>query len=144
MTRKVYLIMGLILIACAIVVIYWQTQQPDAGKTPDLKSVGKMDCATAQFPFACYLDKAMAAKDPGLCMAAGRGKRSNCLQSYAEIMNAEIDCGQISDPEFSAECSMAFSNYQADSSVNSSEPGTMGDEAVSSSFIGEGLNIDRP
>ncbi len=61
------------------------------------------NCATVEYPFACYLDKAMLAQDPNLCLAAG-AKRMNCLRSYQEIMGVDITCKDLTDLEFQNQC----------------------------------------
>ncbi|MBD3281947.1 hypothetical protein GF391_04350 [Candidatus Uhrbacteria bacterium] len=68
-------------------------------KIPNLNK----NCAQADYPFACYLDKAMLAEDPNLCLAAG-AKRMNCLRSYQEIMGVEISCDDLDNPEFRSHC----------------------------------------
>lgn len=68
-------------------------------KVPNLDK----NCATVDYPFACYLDKAMLANDPNLCLAAGL-KRMNCLRSYEEIMGVDINCDKLNDLEFQTQC----------------------------------------
>lgn len=65
-------------------------------------------CANAQYPFACYLDKAMAAGDPSLCRNAGFGKVGDCLRAYSEILEIDVKCSEFQDPTFEVECLKAF------------------------------------
>ncbi|MFZ6015778.1 MAG: hypothetical protein ACOYUZ_05520 [Patescibacteria group bacterium] len=81
------------------------------GKTEKTTIISdKSNCETSEFRFACYLDRAMSAGDPSLCVDLGIDKRLNCLASYAEIMEAEIDCRSLKDPDFITECEMSFAN----------------------------------
>lgn len=102
MPKKVYWIIGLVVVVVLGALIYLKFEWPKgqkiwAGKTAEDK------CAKAEFPFACYLDRAMAAGDPNLC-AAALDKRINCLKAYAEIQEADIDCAKLQDPDFRQEC----------------------------------------
>lgn len=106
MSKKAYLIIGLVIIIVLGAIIYLKFEWPGgpnlwAGKTAEDK------CAKADFPFACFLDRAMAAGDPNLCASAA-DKRISCLQSYAEIQEVDIDCSKLQDDQFRQECQTAI------------------------------------
>lgn len=105
MQKKIYILIGIIVMLVLSGLLFWVFSRSD-DQPAGLKQVVKMDCATAQVPFACYLDKAMAAKDPGLCMNAGAAKRLDCLEAYKEIMGVKVDCAVIQDADFQRECIM--------------------------------------
>lgn len=114
MSKKLYLLVGLALILALGAIIYWKFEWPHQHNIVT-KSSGqpKQDsCAHVKFPFACYLDKAMAADDFGLCYEAGIDKRVNCLESYAEIKGTPIDCNKLTDPKFQLECQAAFKHTE--------------------------------
>ncbi len=110
MSKKVYILVGVLILLGLIGLVFWVFSQSSIGRPTSLKEVVKMDCATAQVPFACYLDKAMAAKDPNLCLSAGAAKKMDCLEAYKEILGVEVDCAVIQDADFQRECMMASQN----------------------------------
>ncbi len=61
------------------------------------------NCSEAEYPFACYLDKALAAKDPNLCNQNDI-PRITCLTAYEEIMADPVICANLADPLFGREC----------------------------------------
>jgi hypothetical protein len=69
----------------------------------DMESRLSANCSEAEYPFACYLDKALAAKDPNLCNQ-GAIPRITCLTAYEEIMENPIACNELADPLFGQEC----------------------------------------
>lgn len=75
------------------------------------------DCSQAEYPFACYLDKAMIAKDPNLCNQNGIS-RVTCLTAYEEIMESSVSCNDLSDAFFRQECE----DYKAWQAANTPEP----------------------
>lgn len=107
--------------------VFWVVSQPGTGQPTSLKEVVKMDCSTAQVPFACYLDKAMAAKNPNLCLDAGAAKKLDCLEAYKEILGAEVDCAVIQDADLQRECMMASQNIASQDEV---EPPLVNDSVV--------------
>jgi len=110
MNKKLFWVLGLAILLTMGFIIYWKFEWPGASrgtKSVPSKNLAE-NCEQAQFPFACYLDKAMAADDPALCQAAGMGKRANCLTAFAEIMGKEVDCSKLGDTGFRMECVAAF------------------------------------
>lgn len=106
MQKKLYILIGAVIVLGLAGLIFWVVSQSNTQPATSLKEVVKMDCATAQVPFACYLDKAMAAQDPNLCLNAGSAKRLDCLEAYKEILAVEVACTQIQNPDFQRECLM--------------------------------------
>jgi len=110
MQKKLFWIVGLAILVTLGFIVYWKMEWP--GATWDLNpGVGKglpENCEQAQFPFACYLDKAMAANDPDLCLKAGLGKQRNCLEAYAEIKGAPVDCAKLDDAGLRFDCEVIF------------------------------------
>jgi hypothetical protein len=106
MSKKLYWIIGLALIITLGAIIYWKFEWPRGQKIWAGK-VAEDKCVKAQYPFACFLDRAMSASDPNLC-AAAQDKRVNCLKAYAEIQETEIDCTKIQEMDFRQECQTAF------------------------------------
>jgi len=74
------------------------------------------DCQTAVYPFACFLDKATAVRDPNLCNDAGL-KRITCLSAYEELLETEVACDSLHDQSFQLECSQ----YKADLAAQTAE-----------------------
>jgi hypothetical protein len=70
------------------------------------------DCANAEYPFACFLDKATAAKDPNLCDAVG-SKRITCITAYEELLEVEVPCDSLQEPSFAQECSQYKANLKS-------------------------------
>lgn len=68
------------------------------------------DCEQAEYRFACYLDRAMAAQDPVLCNDVGVAQRATCLSAYEEIFMTQVDCMTLPDSQFQQECAL---NHQA-------------------------------
>ncbi len=102
MSKKLYWVIGLVVIVILGAVVYLKFEWPGgqkiwAGKTTADK------CDKSDFPFACYLDRAMANDDPNLCLSAS-DKRINCLKAYAEIKEVEIDCSKLQDVQFRQDC----------------------------------------
>jgi len=62
------------------------------------------NCQKAEYPFACVLDKAMAAKDPSLCVEAGDEKIANCINGYQEVTGLKINCAELKNPATAAAC----------------------------------------
>lgn len=110
MNKKLFWVLGLAILLTMGFIVYWKFEWPGAsrGMKPGPGKGLAENCEEAQFPFACYLDKAMAADNPGLCQAAGREKRTNCLTAFAEIMGKEVDCAKLEDVGFRVECELAF------------------------------------
>lgn len=65
------------------------------------------DCQKAQYPFACVLDKAMAAKDPSLCIEAGNDRIMTCISGYEEVTGIKINCAELKNPAVAAACVQA-------------------------------------
>ncbi len=61
------------------------------------------NCSEAEYPFACYLDKALAVKDPNLCNQNDI-PRITCLTAYEEIMGKPVVCNELADQLFRQEC----------------------------------------
>ncbi|GEM_PF-1270468 len=61
------------------------------------------DCLNAEYTFACFLDKALASKDPNLCNQSAIS-RITCLTAYEEIMALPVNCSDLTDPLFVREC----------------------------------------
>jgi hypothetical protein len=61
------------------------------------------DCLQAEYPFACYLDNALSAKNPNSCDQEAIS-RITCLTAYEEIMETSVSCADLSDPLFRQEC----------------------------------------
>lgn len=107
MPKKYCWIIGLAIVVIGVlaVLIYWKNGHK-AGFGLNGKA-SATSCETAQFPFACYLDKAMAAKDINLCNDVGLAKRVDCLKAYAEILGVNLDCNLIKDLDFKISCQAA-------------------------------------
>ncbi len=61
------------------------------------------DCNKADYPFACFLDKSTAARDPNLCNDLG-SKRITCISAYEELLEEEVACDTLTDQTFQMEC----------------------------------------
>lgn len=110
MLKKSYWIIGLVIVIVLGAFIYWKFGYPGS---PKFGAKAGDECAKAKYPFACRLDKAMAAQDLNLCAVAG-SERVNCLKAYAEIQEIELDCSKLQDVGFREECksSLAKQNSQ--------------------------------
>lgn len=87
---------------------FWQKKFQNGIELQNKKqNVTQNDCTKVDYPFACFLDRAMQVNDPGLCVNAGADKRMDCLKAYAEIRETGIDCSRILEPDFQLECQMA-------------------------------------
>lgn len=108
MPKKYYWIIGLAIVVIGVlaVLVYWNNGRK-VGFGLKASKASSASCETAQYPFACYLDKAMAAKDPNLCNTAGPAKRIDCLNAYAEILGVALDCNLIKDIDFKTSCQAA-------------------------------------
>lgn len=145
MQKKIYILIGVVILALAGL-FFWVFSQPNE-RPVGLKQVVKMDCATAQVPFACYLDKAMAAKDPNLCLNAGAAKKLDCLEAYKEILGVEVDCAVIQDADFQRECMMFAQNGLTEELTEGDgvEQKSVSDPEVESEMDPEDeKSIDRP
>lgn len=145
MQKKIYILVGVVILALAGL-LFWAFGQSNE-QPVGLKQVVKMDCATAQVPFACYLDKAMAAKDPNLCLDAGAAKKLDCLEAYKEILGVEVDCANIQDADFQRECMMVSQSGLSEELTEGegAEQEQMSDPEVESEMDPEdGRSIDRP
>ncbi|MDD2785305.1 MAG: hypothetical protein PHS79_00255 [Patescibacteria group bacterium] len=108
MQKKWFWPLGLIIILIIGGVVLWQIEKNRdiVGSLTDKQHPSLNDCAQAEYPFACFLDRTMNANDPNLCADAGAEKRVDCLKAYAEIKVTEIDCSRILSPDFQLECQM--------------------------------------
>ncbi|MDD5725991.1 MAG: hypothetical protein PHC53_01075 [Patescibacteria group bacterium] len=107
MPKKYYWFLGLAIVVIAVgaTLFYWNYgYRAKSGLKEKAGKAGSASCETAQYPFACYLDKAMAAKDLNLCNDVGMAKRVDCLNAYAEILNVALDCNSIKDIDFKNSC----------------------------------------
>ena len=104
MPKKYYWFLGLAIVVIGVgaVLAYWNYGYK--AKSGLKGKAGPVSCETAQYPFACYLDKAMAAKDINLCNDVGPAQRVDCLNAYAEILNVALDCNLIKDISFKTSC----------------------------------------
>ncbi|MFA6504439.1 MAG: hypothetical protein WCT54_05990 [Patescibacteria group bacterium] len=110
MQKKWFWPLGLIIILIIGGVIFWriETYKNGVGFLAKDQNQSQDDCAQVEYPFACFLDRAMNANDPNLCADAGAEKRVDCLKACAEIKVTEIDCPRISSPDFQLECQTAI------------------------------------
>lgn len=120
MLKKSYWIIGVVVIIVLGAVIYWKFGSTDG---QNLVTKAKDECPQAKYPFACYLDKAMAANDLNLCAAAG-AERVNCLKAFVEIQEVELDCSKLQDIGFRNDC-------QASLVKPTSQPAPAGNRAAS-------------
>lgn len=65
------------------------------------------ECQKAQYPFACVLDKAMAAKDPSICAQIEREKVMICVAGYEEIIGSKVACEDLKNPVSISDCKLA-------------------------------------
>lgn len=107
MPKKYYWFLGLaiVVIGVGVALFYWNYgYKAKPGLKGKAGKTGPVSCETAQYPFACYLDKAMAAKDINLCNDVGPAQRVDCLNAYAEILNVALECNSIKDISFKTSC----------------------------------------
>ena len=78
------------------------------------------NCSEAEYPFACYLDKALAAKDANLCNQSVI-PRITCLTAYEEIMETAVSCQDLIDPIFGQECE-EYKKWETANRLESADP----------------------
>ncbi|MFA6447179.1 MAG: hypothetical protein WCW31_02875 [Patescibacteria group bacterium] len=66
----------------------------------------KSGCEKAQYPFACVLDKAMAAKDVSICTQVEREKVMTCVEGYEEIIGSKVACEDLKNPVSISDCKL--------------------------------------
>ena len=110
MKRYLLLILGILIFAG-----WGCNNQPVSTKQQASSSSG--DCAKADYPFACYLDSAMQARDPNKCILTG-DKRIVCLKAYEEITTEKVDCSKLSDVQFQTECKQQLHIKMPDTNIS--------------------------
>ncbi|MDF1497042.1 MAG: hypothetical protein P1P90_03195 [Patescibacteria group bacterium] len=103
---------GITILFCVLFVGAGCGKSANKDFVPDINA----DCETAEYPFACYLDKATGKKDPNLCNNAG-SKRITCISAYEELLETEVSCDTIQDQSFQTECQQYKQNQLRQNSV---------------------------